>query len=330
MRRRELITLGGTSVLWCGLAHGQLSPRRRIAMIAPSRPVEDLKTHPYYRSFLDELNGQGFVEGENLVVDRYSAHGDATTYGELARKVVASRPEAIFTSGSQMVTQLKAATTSIPIVASVGDPVAFGLASSLAKPGTNLTGVTVDAGYELYGKRLALLLELNPGASVFGYLSSRFNWGRAMGAAVREAAHRANILLRHIDLGTSFSDAAYAAAFGSIEKSDAAALLVSDEPEHLSSTSTLVDLAASVRIPTMHPFRDLVVAGGLMSYHIDLFETFRYAGNQVAQILRGKNPAEMPFYQPTKFQFIINMKTAQRIGLELPVSVLARADEVIE
>jgi putative ABC transport system substrate-binding protein len=334
MRRREFIA--GTAVAALALAKqacaqtDRSTPRKRIAIISPARPVEELKTHPYFRSFLDELSRRGFVEGKQLIVDRYSGSGHTGSYADFARAVVATNPDAIFTSGYPMVSGLKAATTTIPIVATIDDPVASGLALSLARPGTNLTGVTVDAGLELYGKRLALLVEVRPNVSLVGYLSSSDNWSRPMGAAVREAAQQAKISLTHADIGNSFNEATYSAAFTSMENVRIDALLVSDEPDHNANAKTLTSLAANARIPTMYPFRDLAVAGGLMTYCIDLLDAFRYAGDQVAEILRGENPAEIPFYQPTKFQLIINTKAAQQIGLDLPPTLLARADEVIE
>lgn len=274
------------------------------------------------------LRRRGFVEGEHLFVDRYSGGGQTGSYADLARAVVATNPDAIFTSGYPMVSGLKAATTTIPIVATIDDPVSAGLASSLARPGTNLTGVTVDAGLELYGKRLVLLVEVRPNASVVGYLSPSENWGRPTGAAVREAALQAKIGLTHVDLGDAFNEATYSAAFRSME--NAHVLLVSDEPDHNANAKTLTSLATNARIPTMYPFRDLAVAGGLMTYCIDLLDAFRYAAGEVAEILAGESPAEIPFYQPTKFQLIINTKAAQQIGLDLPPILLARADEVIE
>ncbi|MGZ5871590.1 MAG: ABC transporter substrate-binding protein [Bradyrhizobium sp.] len=334
MRRREFIA--GTAVTALGFARracaqtNRSTPRKRIAIVSPARPVEELKNHPYFRSFLDELGRRGFIEGEHLIVDRYSGGGHTGSYIDLARAVVATNPDAIFTSGYPMVSGLKAATTTIPIVATIDDPVASGLASSLARPGTNLTGVTVDAGLELYGKRLALLVEVRPNVSVVGYLSSSDNWSRPMGAAVREAAQRAKIALTHVDIGNSFNEATYSAAFTSMENARIDALLVSDEPDHNANAKTLTSLAANARIPAMYPFRDLAVAGGLMTYCIDLLDAFRYAADQVAEILRGENPAEIPFYQPTKFQLIINTKAAQQIGLDLPPILFARADEVIE
>jgi putative tryptophan/tyrosine transport system substrate-binding protein len=329
MRRRDFIGGVGAATAWAVAARAQQA-KKRVAIISPARPVETLKTHPYFRAFQDELSRRGFVEEQNLIVDRYSGHGQMGSYDDLARAVVATTPDAIFTSGPQTVLLLKSLTTTIPIVATIDDPIAEGLASSLARPGTNFTGVTVDAGLELYGKRLALLVEVRPNPRVVGYLSSSSNWKRRTGAALREAAQQAAIAVSHIDLGNLFSDATYSAAFTSMEQARIDALLVSDEPEHNANAKTLTSLAAKARVPTMYAFRDLVVAGGLMTYCIDLFDAFRYAGGQVADILRGENPAEIPFYQPTKFQFIVNTKAAQQIGLELSPTLLASADEVIE
>lgn len=332
MRRRDFIgILGGTLGFWVAQARAQKpSIKKRIAIIAPSRPVEEIKTAPFYRSFSDELTRRGFVEGENLIVDRYSGHGEMNTYGDLARAVVATSPDVIFTSGFSMTSQLQAATRTIPIVVTIGDPVASGLISTLARPGTNLTGVTVDAGQELIGKRLELLLALQPNASQVGYLSSSANWSRPNFAIVREMAQRAKVLLTHVDLGDTLNEAAYLVAFGAVQKAKINVLLVSDEPEHLANSKTLINLAANSRIPAIYPFRDLAVAGGLAAYYIDLSEALRYAAAQIAEILRGKNPAEIPFHQPTKFQLVINTKAAQRIGLNLPPMLLALADEVIE
>lgn len=332
MRRRDFLKALGTALApVLPLARAQQSiKKKRISLISPARPIEGLKTQPYFRALLDELSRQGFVDGENLIVDLYSGHGQTGRYAELTRAVVDTNPDAIFTSGYPMVAGLKATTPTIPIVATIDDPVAEGLASNLARPGANLTGVTVDAGLELYGKRLALLIEVRPNISTVAYLSTQQNWNRPTGAALWEAAQQAGMALTHVDLGNSFNEATYSTAFSSMQNARIDALLVSDEADHNANVKTLTKLAASARLPTMYPFRDLAVGGGLMAYCIDLHDAFRYAGGQIAEILRGEKPAEIPFYQPTKFQLIINTKAAQQIGLEIPPSLLARADEVIE
>ena len=252
------------------------------------------------------------------------------SYPELARTVVNSNPEAILTAAGPMTLALKAATQSIPIVTIIGDPVVWGLAASLARPGANVTGVTVDAGIELHGKRLGLLREIRPEASRVAYLASSSAWKQPQAAMVREAAQASRLSLAHVDLGSNLNDAAYETAFASTDWTKADVLLVSDEPEHLSHSRTLVDLATSVRIPTCYPFRDLVVAGGLMAYYRDLLDAFRQLAAQMGQILSGQNPAEMPFRQPTNFRLSINTKAAQKIGVVLPQTLLVSADEVIE
>jgi putative ABC transport system substrate-binding protein len=147
---------------------------------------------------------------------------------------------------------------------------------------------------------------------------------------VREAAQASKLSLVRVDLGNDLNDAAYEKAFASTDWTKADMLLVSDEPEHLSRSGILVDLATSARIPTCYPFRDLVLAGGLMAYYRDLVDAFRQLGAQMGQILSGQNPAEMPFRQPTNFRLSINTKAAQRIGVVLPQTLLVSADEVIE
>jgi ABC-type uncharacterized transport system substrate-binding protein len=332
MRRREFIGgLVGSSILLPHVSRAQQPPRpRRIAIVAPSSPIEVLRTNPIYRAFLDELARLGFTEGQNLVVDRYSGNGQMDSYPELARTVVNSNPEAILTSAGPMTLALKTATQSIPILTIIGDPVVWGLAASLARPGANVTGVTIDAGIELHGKRLGLLREIRPEASRIAYLASSSAWKQPQAAMVREAALASKLSLTHVDLGSNLNHAAYETAFASTDWTKENLLLVSDEPEHITRSRTLVDLATSVRIPTSYPFHDLVVAGGLMAYYRDLFDAFRQLAAQMAQILSGENPAEMPFRQPTNFRLSINTKAAHRIGISLPTTLLASADEVIE
>ena len=329
MRRREFIRgLVGSSVL---LPRASRASRlRRIAIVAPARSVEEVTTSPIYRAFLDELARLGFTEGQTLVVDRYSGYGHMDSYSELARTVVNNSPDAILTSAGPMTLALKAVTQSIPIVTIIGDPVVWGLAASLARPGANVTGVTIDAGIELHGKRLGLLREIRPEASRIAYVASSFAWKQPQAAMVREAAQASKLSLAHVDLGSSLNDAAYEAAFASTDWTKTDLLLVSDEPEHLSHSRILVDLATNVRTPAGYPFRDLVVAGGLMAYYRDLLDAFRQLGAQMGQILSGQSPAEMPFRQPTNFRLSINTKAAQKIGVVLPQILLISADEVIE
>jgi putative ABC transport system substrate-binding protein len=292
--------------------------------------VDELRTSPYYKAFIAELARLGFVEGQNLLVDRYSGEGQMDAYADLARTVVSNRPEAILTAAPPMTFALKAATQTIPIVTIIGDPVALGLAVNLARPGANVTGLTVDGGMELHGKRLSLLVETKPHASRLAYLCSSAAWKQPQAAMVREAAQLSKLALTHIDLGRTLNETTYTAAFALVKNAEADVLLVSDEPEHLSNSRALVDLATRARLPAMYPFRDLALAGGLMAYYRDLLDALRQAADQVAKILVGENPAEMPFRQPTSFRLSINTKAARQIGVAVPPMLLASADEVIE
>ena len=250
MRRRDFV--GGivsSSVLLNRASRAQPSANpRRIAIVAPWHSIEEIRRNPVYRAFLDELAQLGFVEGENLIVDRYSGDGKLDNYPELARTVVSKNPEAILTGTGPMTLALKSATQSIPIVTIIGDPVVWGIAASLARPDANVTGVTADAGIELHGKRLGLLREIRPGASRIAYLASSSAWKQPQAAMVREAAQAAKLSLSHLDLANNFNDAAYEKAFASTDGTKADMLLVSDEPEHLTHARTLVDLATGARL----------------------------------------------------------------------------------
>ena len=224
----------------------------------------------------------------------------------------------------------KMATTTIPIVTIVNEPTALGLVPSLARPGGNITGVTISAGLELIGKRIELLVEAMPKLSTVGYLVSRSYWEDLRGAAALEAAKRAGISLKAAVLGSVFNEAEYQLVFRSMEQDRADALMVSDEAENLANRATIVELVAKARIPAMYAYSEFVHFGGLMAYSIDLPDIFRRLANVVDKIFRGANPGDIPFYRPTKFELSINLKTAKALGLEMPAMLLARADEVIE
>jgi putative ABC transport system substrate-binding protein len=223
----------------------------------------------------------------------------------------------------------KAATTTIPIAAITADPIALGLVSSLARPGGNITGVSVDAGIEVMGKRLGLLLEATSKLSNARFLVSQLNWGGVLGAAVREASGRAGISLAGEPM-SSFNEQEYQRVFNSMEHERVDGILVSDESEQFTYRRLLVELAAKTQIPTIYAYREHVELGGLMAYSIDLGDTFRRIADLVHKILKGSNPGELPIHQQTKFELTINLKTAKALGLNLPPMLLGRADEVIE
>ena len=328
MRRREFIKTIAGAVAW-PLAALAAEPSKvyRIAIVSPATRVEDVSISgkQYFRVFFEELARLGYIEGKNVAIERYSGDGRMGDYGELALKVVSSHPDVIQTTGPLSL-HFKMATTTIPIISVTADPVAKGLVTSIARPGGNITGVTMDGGLELYGKRIGLLSEAVPKLSKACYLSSRINWESPAGAAVREGAQRAGISLVSAQLG-SFSKDKYEDAFAAMGQPEG--LVVSDEPEHLANRMTLIELVTKHKIPTIYPFRELVDDGGLMAYSVDLEDVYRRIASVIDAVLKGTNPGEIPFYQQTKFDLVMNVKTAKSLGLELPM-LFARADVVIE
>ena len=333
MRRRDFITALGTAAAWPLAARAQQpSKMKRIAIVNPASKVSEMSVsgHTGWRAFFEELSRLGYVEGQNLGVERYSGEGRPERYAELVRDVVNTHPDLIFAVAARLSLDFKMATTTIPIVTLVIDPIAIGLAASLARPGGNVTGVTISGGLELIGKRMGLLVEAMPKLSTVGYLVSRPYWEDRRGAAAREAAKRAGISLKAALLDSAFNEAEYRRVFRSMEQDRADALMVSDEPENFTYRATIVELAAKGRIPTIYAWSAFVEIGGLMAYSIDYVDMYRHVARQIVEILKGANPGDIPFYQPTKFELSINLKTVKALGLELPATLLARTDEVIE
>ena len=334
MRRRDFITLfGGTAATWPLAALAQQPAKmKRIAFVHPSVKVSELSvgSQSYQRAFFEELIRLGYVEGQNLGIERYSGEGQPDRYAELVRNVVDTHPDLIATLGAHLSLDFKMATTTIPIVTIAFDPIALGLAPSIARPGGNITGVTIAGGFEIIGKRMGLLVEAMPKLSTVGYLASRPYWEDTRGAAAREAAKQASIALSPAMLGAAFNEAEYQRVFTSMGQDRVDAFMVSEEPEHVTYRATIVELAVKGRIPTIYPFREFVEVGGLMAYSIDQAELYRRLANLIDKILKGANPGDIPFFQPTKFGLSINLKTAKALGLEMPAMLLGRADEVIE
>ena len=332
MQRRDFITALGAAATWPLAARAQQPAKmKRIAIVFPSAKVSELNVsgRPYIRAFFEELSRLGHVEGQNLRVERYSGEGRPERYAELARDVVNTHPDLILAGGARLSLDFKMATKTIPIVTIVIDPIAVGLVASIARPGGNITGVTIAAGLEIIGKRMGLLFEVMPKLSTVGYLTSRRFWEDPRGAAAREAAKRAGIALSPAML-VNFDDAEYQRVFRSIVQDRADAFMISEEPEHITNRATIVQFAAKDRLPAIYPFRDYVEVGGLMAYSIDQADMYRRIADVIDTIFRGANPGDIPFYQPNKFELSINLKTAKVLGLEMPATLLASADEVIE
>jgi putative tryptophan/tyrosine transport system substrate-binding protein len=335
MRRRDFISaVVGAATVWPLAARAQKSPEmRRLAIVHPSNPVTDLTEsgNPRYVAFFKELRQLGYVEGQNVAVERYSGEGRTEHYAELASKVVGRNPDLIVTNTSRLVLNFKAATTTIPIVGLMADPVRFGIVESLARPGGNITGVSTDAGLEIWGKRLDLLREAVPGILKVGYLASRDVWEFPITIEVLQGpAERMGISLIGPPLEGTLQEQEYQRVFEALAQSRPDALIVGDQAENLTYQRIIIDLAAKSGLPALYPYREQAEAGGLMAYAPELLDLYRRAAGCIGEILNGAKPSDIPIYLASKFELVINLKTAKKLGLPISPSLLARADEVIE
>jgi len=331
MRRRDftagLFLAAATRSAWAQA----LAKRHRIAIVVPAGPVAyiDDSGSRFWRAFFGELRRLGDVEGQNLTVERYSGEGRPESYANLAREVIERNPDLIVASTDAIAQAARATDSVVPIVWIGGDPVQAGLAASLARPGGNVTGVTVDAGMEIWGKRLQILKEVIPPASKVAFLAMRGQWEGPYGQQLREAGERLKISLIGMPLQES-TPSEYQRAFAEIVHEQPGAIIVSSRGSLSPYRQLIVELVEKSRLPVMYPYRDYVNVGGLMAYEGDLGELGRRTADDVHEILKGVKPGDIPIYQPTKFELIVNLKTAVALGLTVPPSILARADEVIE
>jgi len=332
MRRREFAGILAIPMLARSLGvRAQGSAPRRMAIVHSGIPADKLTETggvTWLHEFFGELRRLGYVEGGNLIVERYSAEGHIDRAAELARSVVARNPTVIVTNGP-LVLPFGAATTTIPILAVMAEPISEGVSDSLARPSANITGVAVDAGIELYGKRLEILKEALPGASRVAYLGSHTQFDGVFGKAARDAGRRLGLEVVGAPLG-EVTQPELERAFQRMVQERLDAVTVSAAGEYLANRLPIAALAASSRLPAMYPYRDYVDGGGLMAYAPDLPELARHLAGQVRRVLDGARPQEIPIYQATTFHLIVNQKAATALGLALPPALLARADEVID
>jgi putative ABC transport system substrate-binding protein len=299
----------------------------RIGYLAPGSGTGDPRPREAFREGLRDL---GWVEGKNIAIDYRFAEGRLERLPDLAAELVRLKVDVIAAATALPVMAAKNATTTIPIVMlTVADPVGRGLVASLARPGGNVTGVAYGVGTETFGKGLELLKEAVPKVRRVAVLSNPDSPGQGlMITSVESAAQSLGLELQLVEArGPTQFDAAFAA----MAKGRVMALLVVTDPTYLSGAAArLADLAVKSGLPSMHSQRAAVEAGGLMSYGPSIVDLFRRAGVYVDKILRGAKPADLPVEQPTKFELVVNLRTAKALGITIPPSVRARADEVIE
>jgi putative ABC transport system substrate-binding protein len=324
MRRREFIALVGAAAASVVAARAQQSPRLpTVGFLVPGTPESHGK---WVAAFVQRLRELGWIEGRTLAIEYRWAEGRNERMAESAAEFVRLKVDVIVTSAGGA-NAAKQATSVIPIVfAAFGDPVAAGLIASLARPGRNVTGLTIQPT-DLTGKRLDLLREIVPGGRRLSIMGNVANTGFGKEQAeLQAAAARFGVETTVLEVRRAED---IAPAFEAI-KDRTDALYVFSEPLMSANRIKINTLALGARIPTIFGFREFVDAGGLMSYGANFADLFRRAADFVDKILRGAKPADLPVQQPTKFDLIVNLTTAKALGLKIPESFLVRADEVIE
>ena len=325
MKRREFISLlGGAAAAWpLAVRAQQLSRVPRIGVLLLGTPTSFA---PRTQAFVEGLRDLGYVEGRTVAIEWKWGQDQVDRLPDLAAELVSAQVDVIVTGGTPPTKALKNATRTIPIVmAIVGDPVAAGLVDSLARPGGNATGFSIVAT-DLSGRRLQLLKEIVPGLSSVAVMSNLANPQSQMELReTQSAARRLDLRLHSVPIS---ADTSIENAFEKIKKEPVQALIVVTDAILYSQRSQILDLAAGNRLPAMYPYRDFPEAGGLMSYAPSDRDLFRRAASYVDRILKGANPGDLPVEQPTKFELVINLKTAKALGLDVSLLIQQLADEV--
>jgi putative ABC transport system substrate-binding protein len=327
MRRRKFVALlGGVVAAWPFAARAQQKAMPVIGVLSTGSPSV---SSGLFMAFRQGLSEAGYVEGQNLAIEYRWAEGNYDRLPALAADLVGRKVDLIMASSPPSALAAKSATSTIPIVfRGGGDPVGGGLVASLARPGGNLTGVSFVPN-ELTAKRLELLSELVPQAGVIALLvnpTSGANTERVI-RDVQEAARTKGLQL-HVLKASSESE--IDTAFASLVQLHAGALVVGADPFLSGRREQLVALASRRAVPSIYAWREFAASGGLISYGPSLTSAFRLVGHYAGKVLKGAKPADLPVQQPTKFELVINLKTAKALGLTIPPSLLQRADEVIQ
>jgi putative tryptophan/tyrosine transport system substrate-binding protein len=324
-RRREFMLAVGGAAAWPLAARAQPGATPVIGLLNSGAP-EPFKT--LVAAFREGLAEGGYVEGQNVAIEYRWAEGAYDRLSALAADLVRRQVAVILAAAPPAVQAAKAATSTIPIVFIVGgNPVELGFVSSLNRPGANVTGVSFLVN-ELGAKRLALLHELLPSASSIGFLTNPSRPSSDL--ETKGTKQGAQVVGAELHVLNASTEGEIDAALAEFARRRVNAVLVGTDPFFLSRRDQLIALTARLAIPSMFNLREYVVAGGLMSYAPSVTHTYRQAGVYVAKILKGVKPADLPVIQPTKFELVINLKTAKALGLEVPPMLLALADEVIE
>jgi putative ABC transport system substrate-binding protein len=324
VKRRDFITLLGGAAAWPLAARAQQPGKAaRIGYLAIRAPMSADE------ALLQALRELNWIEGRNIVIERRFSAGNFDRLREFAAELVRLKVDAIVAVASAGTQAAKDATASIPICfVNAGDPVGQGFVMSLARPGGNVTGVSFDASPDITAKQLQLILETVPKASRVAVLWNPTSpFLRSYWSVAQAAAPALGVVLQSLEVQDASQ---YETAFKAIGRDRADALVVLSDSFATFHRARIAELAAEHRLPVLYGHRQYVEAGGLMSYGPSLFDVYRRAAAYVDKILKGTRPADLPVEQPTKYELVINLKTAKALGLEIPPTLLARADEVIE
>jgi putative ABC transport system substrate-binding protein len=328
IRRREFITLvGGAAVAWPIATSAQQAALPVIGVLSPLSPAMAARNVEAFRAGLRDL---GYVEGRNIAIEFRFAEGALRRLPDLAADLIGLRPVVIVTGALPAVLAVRDATRTIPIVmtAIVQDPTALGLAASIARPGSNVTGFWIEGDEALIAKRLELLKEAIPGMARVGLVVNPDNLTEAGNLRSLPAAARAlGLAVRILEIRAT---AEFESSFAAAVRDGLQGLHISQDALFNNHRAEIVAMAAQARLPAVYAFREFAAVGGLMSYAASLPDTYRRSAALVDKILKGANPGDLPIERPTKFELVINLKTAKALGLDVPPTLLARADEVIE
>jgi len=327
MKRREFMLLGGAAAAWPLATVAEQSLKPVIGFLG----VESANSYELrLRAFRRGLSETGHIEGQNVSIEYRWAEGQHDRFPALLADLVRQNVTVIVAvGGTPPALAAKAATTTIPVVfVTAGDPIALGLVASLNKPGGNITGVT-SFGMELGPKQLEVLRELVPTATIIALLVNPTNPTNAetISRDLQAAARTLGLQLRILHASTERD---FDAVFTSLPRLRVGALVIGSDPFFNSRPAQLATLALRHAIPAMYPFREYAMAGGLISYGDSIADAYSLVGLSTGRILKGEKPADLPVQQPTKVEMTLNLKTARSLGLEVPTTLLARADEVIE
>ena len=328
MKRREFITLLGGAATWPMAARAQQGERTRRIGVHMNVPEGDDEGKAYVAAFVQRLTELGWIVGRSVLIDYRWTAGEAERIRRTAGELIALAPDVILTVGGTQVGPLLQLTSSIPIVfVQVADPVGGGFVDSLARPGRNATGFTVF-DYGIGGKWLEILRQIAPGVTRVAVFRDPANpAGTGLFGAIQAAALSVGVEVNPIGLRDASEIERGVTA---LARRSNGGLIVTPSTLAIIHRELIITLAARHRIPVVYPFRYFVIGGGLIYYGPDPLDQYRRAASYVDRILKGENPADLPVQNPTKYELAINLKTAKALGLDVPISILLRADEVIE